>query len=71
MKKVKILINDPGERFKAGETGTLLFNDFSKYDHKVLLDQPVQKIPKDDPSFFAGMNIKPIFYFYADEVEML
>jgi len=33
--RAKILIDDPSGRFKSGEEGLLVENDFDKYDYRV------------------------------------
>lgn len=79
--KVKILIDDSGKdptrprptgwipRWKVGEIGELLENDYSeKYDFKVLLPG----IDHIDDLFGHGpVDAIRIYYFYKDEVELL
>lgn len=67
--KAKILRNDPLGRFKAGEIGEVLQNDFpEKYDYFVRLSGTVHV-----DVFLGGGPIDAIreFYFYANEVELL
>jgi ribosomal protein S27AE len=62
--KAEILINDLIGRFKAGEIGDVLNNDYSdKYDFCI-------KLPGTAPSFL-GVNAVRIFYFYKEEVRIL
>lgn len=67
--KAKILCDDPLGRFKAGDIGDILENDFpEKYDYLVRLPGTVHI-----DNFMEGGTIDAIreFYFYADEVELL
>lgn len=64
--KCKILIDDKIGRFKRGEIGEVLENDFEKYDYCVNLPG-VQSIP----AFLGGGLGKRIYYFYKNEVELL
>ena len=67
--KAKILFNDAGGRFVAGEIGTLLPNDYEKYDFFVALPSRAGKAP----DFLGGGDIiiRRQYYFYADEVEVI
>jgi len=76
--KVKILVDDgiPAlrppryiPRWKVGEIGELLENDFSeKYDYKVLLPVIVHF---DNLFGHEIVDAKRVFYFYKGEVELL
>lgn len=69
--KVRILINDPINRFERGEIGTLLTNDSTKYDYFVDLP-PIPIDGKTKMSFLDGISVlKRRLYFYKDEVELL
>lgn len=67
--KAKILVNDPAGRFKSGEIGELLENNFSeKYDFFIRLSG------MEHSDNFMGRG--PIdayrdYYFYKDEVELI
>ena len=67
--KAKILLDDPLGRFKTGEIGEVLQNDFSeKYDYKVRLPGT------SNVDNFMGhwpIGAVRIFYLYAGEVELL
>ena len=65
--KAKILITDPGSRFKTGEVGTVLKNDFIKYDYKIHLGT-IKNAKLTDGT---NCDYKRIFYFYKTEVEVL
>lgn len=75
--KVKILIDDPPgrirpsgwiPRWKVGEIGELLENDYQKYDYKVLLPG----FDHIDDLFGHGpVDAIRIYYFYKGEVELL
>jgi hypothetical protein len=64
--QAKILIT--GQHFTAGEIGTVLKNDFIKYDFKIHLG-----VIRHVKIFGDGIPIDMarIFYFYEDEVEIL
>jgi hypothetical protein len=67
--KAKIIIDDPSGRFKIGEIGEVLKNDFPlKYDYLVRLPGSVYV-----DNFLGGgpINIIREFYFYANEVELV
>lgn len=67
MIKVKILINDPGNRFQAGEEGILLVNNFTeKYDYFVRLNGDMETLFGD-----LNLKMKREFYFYKNEIELL
>jgi len=59
--KAKLLINDTVGRFKAGEIGKLIENDFPKYDYCVDLGS----------ALIDSGTIQRVFYFYKDEVEII
>ncbi len=64
--KAEILIDDASGRFKKGEIGTLLKNNFKKYDCKLYLgDIEIEDI------FYEGemITIRRIFYFYNSEIK--
>ena len=64
--KAKILIDDPGGRFKLGEVGALLENNYSdKYDYFIRLEGKIK--------FSSPIEIEAArdFYFYKEEVELL
>lgn len=63
---VIILIDDIAQRFRAGEHGILLENNFEKYDYFVRLDGMAKL-----PYFLGGGEIPRDYYFYKDEVEIL
>lgn len=67
--KAKILIDDLAGRFKAGEIGKIIENDFpEKYDYKVLL--PGTEYTEN----FMGhgpINAIREFYFCKNEVELI
>ena len=64
--KAKILIDDGSGRFKSGEIGELLENDFEKYDY--CIDLGILNV--------AGLSYSPTeyrrrYYFYKDEIELI
>jgi hypothetical protein len=65
--KAKILYTDPSMRFKADEIGTVMKNDFPKYDYKIDLG-----VIKSVKIFGDGIPIdmQRIFYFYKNEVQI-
>ena len=66
--KVRILYNDGLNRFKAGEIGEVIDNDYaSKYDFKVDLGEAEEVLIGDT----APTKIRRIVYFYNFEVEIL
>ena len=72
--RVKILLDDCSwmprwvPRWKVGEIGELLENDFEKYDYKVLLPGTVHI---DDLFGRGPVDAVRIYYFYKGEVELL
>lgn len=67
--KVKILVNDPAGRFRAGEIGDILQNTFpEKYAYFIRLPG----IEHADNFMGRGsIDVYRDYYFYADEVELL
>lgn len=67
--KAKILIDDPSGRFKAGEIGEVLKNNFPlKYDYLVRLSG---KVFVDNFLGLGPIDAIREFYFYADEVDLI
>lgn len=64
--KVKLLIDDPAGRFKAGEIGHVLPNNSSKYDYFVELSG---KIKIDNFLGRGPISVLRRYYFYKNEVE--
>jgi hypothetical protein len=71
MTEAKIINDDPIGRFKAGEIGIILENDYdSKYDYKVEL--PGIRAEKAVPPFLReGDVISRVYYFYKNEIEII
>jgi hypothetical protein len=67
--KAKILRDDPSRRFKAGEIGEVVKNDFpEKYDYLIKLSGTVRI------DNFLGCGVTDTirkYYFYADEIELI
>lgn len=72
--RVRIKRGDCGDRWKSGETGVTIQNDYAeKYDARVLLDGPGEFA--DLPEFLRDPNedrqtYPRVFYFYRDELEI-
>lgn len=63
--KVRVIRNDPVGRFKVGEEGVLLDNDFSNmYDFFVRLD-PVSVVGSE------GSVLSRDYYLQSDQIEIL
>jgi hypothetical protein len=65
--KVEILTDDPCNRFKKGEIGKILNNDFKeKYDYYIELPGKIKL-----PDFLGGGFSKRRFYFHKEEIKLL
>jgi hypothetical protein len=63
----RVLITDPGRRFRAGEVGVELPNDYpEKYDHKLKLHD---EGPTPDFPLLRSLVEGRVFYFRKDEVK--
>lgn len=60
--KARILFDDLGGRFRAGEIGEVLYNDSVKYEYFIRLPGEIVT------PFGSGPRC---YYFYSDEVEIL
>ncbi len=69
-----IIKNDcPMGRYKAGEIGTLLPNDFDKYDYKIeLLPAQVSEGMREMSTFMPTNGVvSRVYYFRASEVDLV
>ena len=64
-----MLIDCPVGRYTKGEIGEVLKNDFDKYDYRIELS-PV-RAELSTPFIKEGTEVKRIYYFYKNEVELL
>lgn len=69
MEKIRILVDDPIGRFKAGEIGIILDNTSSKYDYFIQLEPVVAT--EDSWLLKKGSLVNRAYFFYKDEVEIL
>lgn len=65
--KARILVDDPSNRFKKGDTGLIIENDSNKYAFKVQFDDILTVIFSDR---FKITGPK-VLYFYKDEIEVI
>lgn len=66
--KAKILYDDPSGRFKSGEIGEILPNNYDKYDYLIRLPGIVHV---DNFLGHGPIDMIREFYFYIDEVELV
>lgn len=69
MTTARMLKDDPFGVWKAGEEGTVLDNDYPKYDYRIEL--PPVRAEMNTSFYKKGDMLKRILYFYKDEVEIL
>ena len=70
MSNVKLLFNDPIGRYKAGEVGKILANDYyGKYDYFIELESIV--CGKSTAFTKKGEMVARCYYFYKHEVEFI
>ncbi len=71
-KTARIKKDCPLGRYRAGEIGTLLPNDFEKYGYKIELS-PVQvsEEMRDMPFMPSNGRVSRVYYFCASEVDLV
>lgn len=68
--RYRILIDGAG-RWKAGEIGEATENDSQKYAVRLDLGDSDPSLTEGMAMFFTGGRLRRIYYFHADEVELV
>jgi hypothetical protein len=71
-RRYRVVRSDRSTRWKHGEIGVAIPNDFDKHDAKLVLERaPLPPLPKNASTveFLDRAIASPVWYFYRDDIE--